>query len=111
FSGRIYLDSLGNKAHLVRMMPDGSVDTTFTPRIVNTPLSGLTARMMFYDDERIMVGGTFNTFEGHQSPHMVRVFLDGSVDTTFTSEFVERSFTTARYVDDQGRIMITNPYG
>ena len=110
-SGRIYLDSLGNKAHLVRMMPNGSVDTTFTPRVVNAPLSGLTARMMYYDEDRMMLGGNFNTFEDHQSPHMVRVFLDGSVDTTFTSEFVERSFTTARYVDEQGRIMITNPYG
>ncbi|TVR36644.1 MAG: hypothetical protein EA392_14770, partial [Cryomorphaceae bacterium] len=110
-SGRIYLDSLGNKAHLVRMMPNGSVDTTFTPRVVNAPLSGKTSHMMFYDDERIMVGGNFNTFEDHVSPHMVRVFLDGSVDTTFTSEFVERYFTSARYVDDQGRIMITDPAG
>jgi len=110
-SGRIYLDSLGNKAHLVRMMPNGSVDTTFTPRVVNAPLSGKTSHMMFYDDERIMVGGNFNTYEGHQSPHMVRVFLDGSVDTTFTSEFVERYFTSARYVDGQGRIMITDPAG
>lgn len=110
-SGRIYLDSLGNKAHLVRMMPDGSVDTTFTPRIVNAPLSGKTSHMMFYDEERVMVGGNFNTFEGHVSPHMVRVFLDGSIDTTFTSEFVERYFTSARYVDDVGRIMITDPAG
>ena len=110
-SGRIYLDSLGNKAHLVRMMPNGSVDTTFTPRVVNSPMSGLTSHMMFYDEERIMVGGNFNTYEDHQSPHMVRVFLDGSVDTTFTSEFVERYFTSARFVDNQGRIMITDPFG
>jgi hypothetical protein len=110
-SGRFFVDTLGGVRHLVRMMPDGSVDTTFTQRLVHEPAGGLTWRMMYYDDESIMVGGTFLNYEGHQSTQLVRVLLDGSVDTTFTSPLRYRGSSGPAHIDDAGRIYVTNPAG
>jgi hypothetical protein len=110
-SGSFFVDTLGGVRHLVRMMPDGSVDTTFTQRLVHEPTGALTWTMLYYDDERIMVGGNYLNFEGHQSTHLVRIFLDGSVDTTFTSPLLNRWISKPAHIDEAGRIYVTNPAG
>lgn len=110
-SGRFFVDTLGGVRHLVRMMPNGSVDTTFTQRVVGSPSSSFTWTMTYYDETRMMVGGSFGTFEGHYTPNMARVFLDGSVDTTFTSPLLQRWISKPAYIDEAGRIYVTNPAG
>jgi len=111
-SGRFFVSPTENVTrHLVRMMPDGSVDTTFTQRVVGSPSSAITWTMTYYDETRMMVGGNFGTFEGHFTPNMARVFLDGSVDTTFTSPLLQRWISKPAHIDEAGRIYVTNPAG
>jgi len=111
-SGRMYVSATESmQRHLVRMMPDGSVDTTFTQRVVGSPSSAITWTMTYYDETRIMVGGNFGTFEGHYTPNMARVFLDGSVDTTFTSPLLQRWISKPAHIDEAGRVYVTNPLG
>jgi len=110
-SGRFFVDTLGGVRHLVRMMPDDNVNTTFTQRVVGSPSSAITWTMTYYDENSMMVGGNFGTYEGHYTPNMARVFLDGSVDTTFISPILQRSISKPAHIDEAGRVYVTNPFG
>jgi uncharacterized delta-60 repeat protein len=95
--------------HLVRLLPNGTVDATFTRTTVEAinvtrsspvvfdPLSGIngapvggswTATVPFVDaevlaDGRMIVAGWFTTFRGTPAAGLVRLQADGTVDSTF----------------------------
>ena len=65
---------------IVRFNADGSVDSTFD---VGSGASGLIYTMVLQPDGKILVGGTFFSFNGVTRARIARLNTDGSVDTTF----------------------------
>jgi uncharacterized delta-60 repeat protein len=65
---------------IVRLMPDGSADTSF-----NTGLGAdaIIDVVVLQTDGKILVRGRFSTFNGVLSPHIVRLNTDGTIDTDF----------------------------
>lgn len=72
------------RQHVARLHPDGSADLGFNPGVgpesVSVPaVYSVTA----HSSGRILVGGTFSTFNGHSSGYLASLHPDGSVDTLF----------------------------
>ena len=66
--------------HVFRIWPDGSLDTTFHTNIYY----GAAADYFFYPDGRILAVGMMTTTEiPNDTIQVVRLFPDGSVDTTW----------------------------
>jgi uncharacterized delta-60 repeat protein len=70
----------------IRLNSDGSVDTTFSSNI-GTGFDGVVYAIATTSDDKILVGGTFNSLNGSTTDprKFMRLNTDGSVDTTFSS--------------------------
>ncbi len=68
--------------NLVRLNPDGTLDTLF-----NTSGSGFDGpvyKMQIQPDGRVICSGSFNTYNGSPSSGIIRVYQNGSIDTSFS---------------------------
>ncbi|MHA3773686.1 hypothetical protein ACXR0O_19295 [Verrucomicrobiota bacterium sgz303538] len=74
----------GSPQSLVRLLPSGALDPTFTP---SSALSGSSAghinAMVLQSDGKILIGGYFTTVAGVARQNLARLAADGSVDTGF----------------------------
>jgi hypothetical protein len=59
-----------------------------------------------YDEDRLMLGGSFDSLNGHLSIRMARIFKDGTVDTSFSSQLEKRYVGITLDVDPQGRMLV-----
>lgn len=97
-AGRIYLvgdfTSFGGQSRpgLVRLNPDGTVDTTFIPTGFTASALGLRAAGLQSGD-RLVVGGRF-TVQGVQNIPLVRLLESGGLDSQFVAP--ARSSSTLR---------------
>ncbi len=66
------------RPRLVRLLPDGTVDTAFSPQ-----LNGHVLALAVQADGKILVGGAFTTASDLSRPYLARLNPDGSVDATF----------------------------
>jgi hypothetical protein len=64
-----------------------------------------------YDEERLMLGGSFDSLNGHLSIRMARVFKNGVVDTSFSSQLEPHFRANILHVDPLGRILVFHLYG
>lgn len=67
---------------IVRLNSNGSRDTTFN---VGTAANSYISSVAIQSDGKIILGGTFTTFNGVTKTGLVRLNSDGSTDTTFTT--------------------------
>ncbi|STO14288.1 T9SS sorting signal type C domain-containing protein [Flavobacterium hibernum] len=68
--------------YLTRLKPDGSIDETFS---TGTGFNGKIYASYIQPDGKIIVGGSFTTFNGVSSGRLIRLNIDGSYDATFNS--------------------------
>lgn len=68
--------------YLTRLKPDGSIDETFN---TGTGFNGKIYTTYIQPDGKIIVGGSFTTFNGLSSGRIIRLNTDGSYDSTFNS--------------------------
>lgn len=68
------------KNYIARLNTDGSIDTTFN---TGTGASSQVNAICIQTDNKIIIGGQFNSFNGISASRIVRLNPDGSVDTTF----------------------------
>jgi gliding motility-associated-like protein/uncharacterized delta-60 repeat protein len=73
------------KRALVRLLPDGSIDNTFTALgITNLVESGFNIRKIaLQTDGKIVLAGEFESINGADRKNLVRLNLDGTVDCLF----------------------------
>jgi hypothetical protein len=105
-----------NFRQLVRLMPDGSPDTSFTPIKCNAPFDAQFDNIFQYGNGKWMVAGLFEDIEGFETPGIGRLNADFSVDTTFRSPFPTNTGTTrilrsaketySGAIDSEGRIYV-----
>jgi uncharacterized delta-60 repeat protein len=67
---------------IARLNPNGTVDLSFQPGL---GLSGGSTRCIaIQNDGKILVGGTFTSYNNVNSPNLVRLNSDGSIDPSFS---------------------------
>jgi len=73
----------GNAAvRIVRLNANGSIDTDFATNI-GTGANDTVKAIAFQDDNKIVIGGDFTTFDSNASKNICRLNADGSFDNTF----------------------------
>jgi uncharacterized delta-60 repeat protein len=70
---------------IVRLNSDGTRDTTFTTNTGTALNFGLINSIAIQSDGKLVIGGTFTSFNGVTVNHIVRLNSDGTRDTTFTT--------------------------
>ena len=65
---------------IVRLHTDGSLDTSFNP---GSGANDFVDAISVQDDGKILIGGTFNMFNGTPRGGIARLNTDGSLDTSF----------------------------
>lgn len=68
---------------LIRLHPDGSVDTAFSASLGTSFSGGDVRAVAQQSDGKIVVGGEFASFDGTSAPGLVRLNADGTLDTAF----------------------------
>jgi uncharacterized delta-60 repeat protein len=70
--------------NIVRLNSDGTRDTAFTTNTgTGTPFGNVVSAIALRSDGRIVLGGSFNTFNGSTVGRVVRLNADGTRDTSF----------------------------
>ena len=70
--------------HIVRLNTDGTRDTAFTTN-TGTAFNGLVFSIAIQSDGKLVIGGSFSTFNGVTVNRIVRLNSDGTRDTAFTT--------------------------
>ncbi len=69
---------------LLRLNPDGSVDSSFSPLMVaDSDQVGSVRSLLRLPDGKILASGPFSSFGGEARPGIVRLLSDGSLDSSF----------------------------
>lgn len=110
--GRVYLaggffsyDGNVGYNYLVRLKPDGSLDTSFKLQLSNS-----VASIRLQSDGKILVAGGFSSYGPFETatnvPGLLRLNANGTVDSGFTAQLPEYSYLSAMTVDNAGRIIV-----
>lgn len=75
-----------NHGLLIRLNSDGTTDTTFD---IGTggPGGWVLAKIIIQPDNKILLTGGFTSWNGQQTPHLIRLNANGSLDNNFNNEF------------------------
>lgn len=92
---------------VARLNPDGSLDTAFDPGVsVGTSFSQTIKAVHLLKDGKIIIGGSFTSFNGKPIKNLVRLNSNGSLDTTFqVGTGITGSVSCIREQDD-GKIVV-----
>ncbi|WP_162147236.1 T9SS type A sorting domain-containing protein [Flavobacterium enshiense] len=96
FNGRVV-------RHIARLNSDGSFDETFN---VGTGFDGPTVIIVIQPDGKIIVGGSFDYFNGIYKKNIARLNVDGSLDTTFSIGTGFNSSVRSIAVQSDGKIIV-----
>ncbi len=100
-------DLIGGVAHanLARLTPDGFVDPTFNPSVVGSEAlaiytaGGGVYALAVQADDKVVVGGGFDSVNGETRRAVVRLNTDGSRDESFNPGFSTAVDTPDAYTD------------
>lgn len=90
-----------------RLTADGTLDTTFNPQ--GTGFSGGVNDVAELPDGKVLIAGSFNTYNGVTYNGIIRFNTDGSVDTTFTTALGSGGITKIS-VQPDGKIVIVGNF-
>lgn len=97
--GRFYVaarenNKIGSRYRVLRLNSDGSLDAGFNAGPgASGPIYSLTVQA----DGKILVGGTFTTFNGENRPYLVRLTPHGSIDSAFATISLDNFSTSGIY--------------
>lgn len=96
-----------NRNGVVRLGLDGSVDSSFNPGAgANSAVFGL----LLQPDEKLLVCGSFSTFNGTNVPGIVRLNTNGLVDATFRPGSGANAAVFALAQQNDGRILVAGDF-
>jgi uncharacterized delta-60 repeat protein len=72
-----------SRNNIARLNSDGTLDTTFDP---GTGASGSVYSLAVQEDGKCLIGGKFANYNDSIKPLIVRINIDGSLDTSFSVE-------------------------
>lgn len=91
-----------------RLHADGSLDSTFYigPVINYSTLSGSISKIVIQPDQKILVAGVFDNYNGTSTCRIIRLNTDGSLDSSFNSCAVASYSIYAVSLQTDGKIII-----
>ncbi len=96
-------------ARLLRLHADGTLDATFsvgTGFTITAPATPSVQAVVVQPDGRILVGGSFETYNGSFSRRIVRLNPDGSRDATFSIATGFDNTVSALAVQPDGKVLV-----
>ena len=88
--------------YLTRLMPDGTIDTTYQPQ-----LDGAVRAMTMLSSGMVAVGGEFATVNGMPAKSLARLDSAGNADPTFSSTGTDGTvYSIAEQPDGSGRLLV-----
>jgi uncharacterized delta-60 repeat protein len=91
-----------NTNRVVRILPDGTLDSSFS---IGTGPNGLVGEVKVQADGKIIVAGSFDTFNGISCNKIVRLNSDGTIDSTFNIGTGFNDNVTALAIQADGKIL------
>ena len=92
-----------NSNYIVRLNSDGSIDNTFS---IGTGFDSIVNYIAIQSDGKILVGGNFTSYNGTGSNRIIRLNLDGSVDTGFLIGSGFNNYVTSIKIQSDGKILV-----
>jgi uncharacterized delta-60 repeat protein len=93
---------------LVGLLPDGEVDPAFE---VGAGFNGEVRCMALQPDGKVVVGGSFTSYQGQAAPYLARLNADGSLDSDFAQGLGGNTLVMAVALQPDGRILVSRGYG
>jgi uncharacterized delta-60 repeat protein len=87
---------------IVRLNPDGMLDTTFSPPSLNGTVSAIALQ----PDGKIVIGGSFSIVNEQPAFRIIRLNSNGSLDTTFSIASGPNSNVFEIVIQPDGKILI-----
>jgi uncharacterized delta-60 repeat protein len=95
------------RSNLARVNTDGSLDLTFSP---TTGPDGSVYAIALQSDGKILIGGSFTSYNGTSRNYIARVNTDGSLDATFNPGSGANGTVNAIAVQSDGKILIAGDF-
>lgn len=95
--------NLVNANRVARILADGSIDPTFA---IGTGPDGLVVEVKVQSDGKIIVAGSFSTFNGISCNRIVRLNTNGSVDSSFIQGLGFNGNVAAVALQPDGKILV-----
>ncbi|MFV0468324.1 MAG: T9SS type A sorting domain-containing protein [Dysgonomonas sp.] len=89
---------------LVKINEDGSIDTSFNPNGEGT--NGSVNTLKLQSDGKIIIGGTFTTYNGISANRIARLNADGTLDTSFNIGTAFNNTVYSISLQPDGKILI-----
>jgi uncharacterized delta-60 repeat protein len=105
FIGDITLYNGNSIGYIVRLNSDGTIDNTFN---TGTGFDYWSEGLFIQSDNKIIVAGYFEVYNGTQAYSVIRLNSDGTIDTSFNppiSFFQQVQFTTV-FVQSDGKVVL-----
>ena len=80
--GRFVMFNGTSSPHIIRLNPDGSIDTNF---IIDNGFDKNVYNIALQSDNKIVVGGSFLTYKGISQKRIARLLPNGTLDLSFVS--------------------------
>ncbi len=97
--------------HLASLNSNGTVDTEFYPFTVNGYSSShRVGKITLQPDGRILIAGSFTTYNGLSAPYIARLNADGTLDPSFNAGTGPNGFVNKFWVLPDGKILIVGPF-
>jgi uncharacterized delta-60 repeat protein/prepilin-type N-terminal cleavage/methylation domain-containing protein len=88
---------------IVRLNSDGSLDTSFN---FGTGFNNIVNKISVQSDGKILVGGSFTTYQGVANNYIIRLNLDGSRDNSFNVGMGFNNIVNTINVQSNGKILV-----
>ncbi len=90
-------------SRIVRFNQDGTVDSTFN---TGTGFNLNPETVTIQSDNKILVGGGFNSYNGNEAKSLVRLNYDGSIDNTFDLDSTFSGYVYSIKIQTDGKILV-----
>jgi uncharacterized delta-60 repeat protein len=95
------------QSKLIRLNNNGSIDTTFN---INSGFNSGVNSIVTQNDGKIVVGGSFNSYNGISQNGLIRLNPDGSKDTTFNVGTGFNGWIKSIAIQSDGKIIVGGDY-
>jgi len=96
-----------SRVRVARLNADGTLDTGFDP---GTGASSSVFAIALQPDGKILLGGSFSTFNGTARARLARLNTDGTLDATFDPGTGPNNQVEALLVQPNGKILVGGPF-
>lgn len=94
--------------NVAKMKADGSLDSTFN--VSNTGLNGFVSGVVQLNDGRIVIAGSFTSYNGKQARNIVCIKPNGEVDESFAVGGTDREIVNITYNSTTDKIAIAGAF-